>query len=87
MRSCCVLLSSSVICPCTHKLHNTRAHFYCLSSMSVIVYMCFRHCHLITSAVTTSAANFRKQQPMLSRFFKLTRAAKTCVRSDHTVPK
>ena len=60
MRSCCVLLSSSVICPCTHKLHNTRAHFYCLSSMSVIVYMCFRHCHLITSAVTTSAANFRK---------------------------
>ena len=67
MRSCCVLLSSSVICPCTHKLHNTRAHFYCLSSMSVIVYMCFRHCHLITSAVTTSAANFRKrQQPMSS---------------------
>ena len=39
MRSCCVLLSSSVICPCTHKLHNTRAHFYCLSSERYCVHV------------------------------------------------
>ena len=63
-------LSSSVICPCTQT---TLVLTFIVYLVSVIVYMCFRHCHLITSAVTTSAANFRKQQPMLSRFFKLTR--------------